>query len=846
MAEKVGKKNDEAAISMPNDGSSVPPTYLEDTASEGSKQPHNGAATKKGPSAEDIANFFLNSANLVLDVLILIVITPLYLLVTLAVYLIFDINLTERDKSQHKEQEKNRIIFENVLQKCRDAAVGAANLVSRIRIQILFTLLVWLVINLSVPGLRRKTVLGSPLWKWSLLVVIIACGYIAIKRVVIFTLALLLNKAAEDGRYYAGRLRSSIKLIIFSASVFFFWQCHFLSHRGLEDADNGVDYVMWTMVALLTFSVLWLVKTILLLQWEAKAMYHRFTPRLLRAGFQLYLLIAIMAVEEKTDEEREELMQEVKKNLMPSSQDIKTYRSNLNKKKEAFLEREEKQDATTSRLERIASSLLYLPKDPLGGEDLMSYCQARSPEINSIGPDEPIMADDLKKFQLDENERDRVYKDLQGNPPVEKVTCKMFEEWMKRRCYQNFSAFIVISGVDNNVCMQPKESSREVDPDISKPPAKYATVKNLSTFNPRTSNGKYKVQNLSTFKPRTGNGKFKVQNLSTFKPRTSNGKYEVRKGCTLVEKALKESSKEDDIASLRAKCQKIKHDHEYIISKTDLSKFGLNEIESELLYEEVQGNPPSEKVTYAMFEKWMVGAYKYSLALGYTLLHAKEVVDCLNLIMSGSVIAMVILVWLLLTGLASTKVLIAIMSGFVGATFIFGDTCKALFEGIIFAFARHPFDVGDLCIIDGIEMEVKRMSILTTVFLKLSPPEEIFYPNSVLATKHIVNLKDELDSSDAVELNLDGSTKKKKIEALKEKIENFSESGNHAHKYEGPIQVMLKEVGSSIKMDVHFKHSMGILDNHAQCSQKKKMQRSEFLLHVKQFLDDLGINRASV
>ncbi|GAB4842507.1 hypothetical protein Ancab_012481 [Ancistrocladus abbreviatus] len=809
MAEKVEKKNDEVVISMRNDGSSVPPSCSEDTTSEGAKQPHNGAATKKGRSAKDIE-------NLVLDVLICIVITPLYLLVALAAYLIFDINLTKYGKPQHEEQE-NRISFENVLQKCRDAAVGAAKLVLAIRIQIVFTLLVWLVINLSVPGLRRKTVLGSPLWKWSLLVVIIACGYIAIKRVVIFTLALLLNEAEKDGGYYARGLRSSIKLIIFSASVFCFWHFHFLSHHGLKDAQDGVDYVTWTMVALLIFSVLWLFKTILLLRWEAEAVYHRYTTRMLRAGFQAYFLVAVMEASVRGDKEHEEermdgcwpkkrermkqrdkLKQKAKQNLMPSSQDVKTYRSNLNPKKEekdAFFEGEEKQDATTLSLKLIASYLILLAKGLSRGDDEISRLQARCREINSTDPDQCITADDLKKFQLDDNESVSVYKVLQGNPPMAKViTYQMFEEWMK-----------------------PKESSETL---ILIPPViKQSTTLGRSTrCFIRWKDSQFDVQKA-------------VQGAIVNHRR--------------ILKSLKESSTEDDIANLQAKCRKIKNDHEYIISKTDLGNFRLDEIESEVLYEEVQGNPPSEKVTYAMFEKWMVRAYKYSLALGYTLLHAKEVVDCLNLIMSGLVIAVVILARLLLTGIASTKVLIAIMSPFLAATFIFGDTCKTLFEGIIFAFVKHPFAVGDRCIIDGIEMEVKRMSILTTIFLKLSPPEEIFYPNSVLATKPIVNLKDAPDPSDAVELNLDGDTTKEDIEALKEEIANFLNSNDHAHKYEGPIQVMLKEVGSSIKMDVCFKHSMSNLDNHAQCSQWKKMQRSEFLLHVKQFLDDLGISRAT-
>ncbi|GAB4842497.1 hypothetical protein Ancab_012471 [Ancistrocladus abbreviatus] len=464
---------------------------------------------------------------------------------------------------------------------------------------------------------------------------------------------------------------------------------HFLSQHGLKDAQDGVDYVTWTMVAFLIFSVLWLVKTILLLRWEAEAGDHRYTTRMLRAGFQAYFLVAIMASSVQKSErtkQRDKLKKKAKENLMPSSQDVKTYRSNLNPKKEeneAFFEGEEKQDATTLSLKLIASYLILVAKRlSRGSDDEISRLQARH-----------ITADDLKKFQLDDKESDRVYKVLQGNPPVAKViTYEMFEEWMK-----------------------PEESSRDVE------------------------------HNISTHLTKHDDGKGYLM-VDAMKRLTRCAMPESSKD-SQVRIELKESSTEDDIANLQAKCQKIKDDHEYIISKTDLSKFRLDEIESEVLYEEVQGNPPSENVTYAMFEKWM--------------------------------------------------------------------------------------------------MEVKCMSILTTIFLKLSPPEEIFYPNSVLATKPIVNLKDEPDPSDAVELNLDGDTTKENIEALKEEIANFVNNSDHARKYDGPIHVMLKEVGSSIKMDVYFKHSMNILDNHAQCLQRKKMQRSEFLLHVKKFLDDLGTKKAS-
>lgn len=52
--------------------------------------------------------------------------------------------------------------------------------------------------------------------------------------------------------------------------------------------------------------------------------------------------------------------------------------------------------------------------------------------------------------------------------------------------------------------------------------------------------------------------------------------------------------------------------------------------------------------------------------------------------------------------------------------FVFGNMAKTLFEAIVFIFVMHPFDVGDRIEIDGNQMVVEEMNILTTVFLRCS------------------------------------------------------------------------------------------------------------------------------
>ncbi|GMH22025.1 hypothetical protein Nepgr_023868 [Nepenthes gracilis] len=92
------------------------------------------------------------------------------------------------------------------------------------------------------------------------------------------------------------------------------------------------------------------------------------------------------------------------------------------------------------------------------------------------------------------------------------------------------------------------------------------------------------------------------------------------------------------------------------------------------------------------------------MSFGYTLTDAKSATNTLNNIMWAFVVIVVILCWLLLTGIASVKVLIAMASPLLAASFIFGDTLKAMFEGIIFTFVSHPLLVGNWCEIDSIKV----------------------------------------------------------------------------------------------------------------------------------------------
>ncbi|URE40998.1 Late embryogenesis abundant protein [Musa troglodytarum] len=79
------------------------------------------------------------------------------------------------------------------------------------------------------------------------------------------------------------------------------------------------------------------------------------------------------------------------------------------------------------------------------------------------------------------------------------------------------------------------------------------------------------------------------------------------------------------------------------------------------------------------------------------------------------------------------------------AAFVFGNTLKMIFEAIIFLFLMHPFDVGDRCEVEGVQMVVEEMNILTTVFLRydnqkitfMANKKEHWYPNPSVVLRDV-------------------------------------------------------------------------------------------------------------
>ncbi|AQL01222.1 mechanosensitive ion channel protein 10 [Zea mays] len=270
------------------------------------------------------------------------------------------------------------------------------------------------------------------------------------------------------------------------------------------------------------------------------------------------------------------------------------------------------------------------------------------------------------------------------------------------------------------------------------------------------------------------------------------------------------------------------------IEEVDLLRFFTKE-EVDLLIPTFEGAPETGKIKKSALKNWVVKAYLDRKSLAHSLNDTKTAVMQLHNLVSVIVIIISIIVTLLLMGIATTKVLVVVSSQLLVVVFIFGNACKTVFEALIFVFIMHPFDVGDRCVIDGTQMTVEEMNILTTVFLE-NDNEKIYYPNSVLSTKAISNFYRSPNMFDTIDFAIDISTSVESIGALRSKIKGYLESKpTHWH----PVHtVNLKDIldVNKINMSLCVQHTMNF-----QNIREKNIRRSELVMELKKIFEEMSI-----
>ncbi|KAF7128033.1 hypothetical protein RHSIM_Rhsim11G0025700 [Rhododendron simsii] len=270
------------------------------------------------------------------------------------------------------------------------------------------------------------------------------------------------------------------------------------------------------------------------------------------------------------------------------------------------------------------------------------------------------------------------------------------------------------------------------------------------------------------------------------------------------------------------------------IEEEDLMRF-LNRVEIHTIFHLFEGALETGTIAKSAFKNWVVRAYFERKALAHSLNDTKSAVQQLHKLASAVVSVIIIVISLLVMGLATTKLIFFVVTQVVLVGVMFHNTCKTIFESIIFVFVMHPFDIGDRCVIDGIQVVVEEMNILTTVFLRYDN-EKIYYPNSVLITKPISNYYRSPEMGDGIDFTIDFATSMESINALKKAIQIYLESKPKHWNPKHDVIVTAIEDMNKMKMCLCVQHTINHQNYGERC-----VRMTDLILELKKILGELDI-----
>ncbi|CAK9187923.1 unnamed protein product [Ilex paraguariensis] len=296
----------------------------------------------------------------------------------------------------------------------------------------------------------------------------------------------------------------------------------------------------------------------------------------------------------------------------------------------------------------------------------------------------------------------------------------------------------------------------------------------------------------------------------------------VRKGVlSTLDEQLQDSTREDEstvqitsenqakAAAKKIFCNVTKRGSKQI-NLEDLMRF-MREDEALKTIHLFEGASESKGISKRALKNWVVNAFRERRALALSLNDTKTAVNTLHHMLNVLVGMVIVVIWLLILKVTTTHFLIFLSSQLLLVVFMFGNTCKTTFEAIIFLFVMHPFDVGDRVEVEGVQMIVEEMNILTTVFLRYDN-QKIIYPNAVLSTKPISNYYRSPDMGDAIDFCIHISTPMEKIAMMKERITRYIENKSE-HWYPAPM-IVLRDVEdmNRLKISLWLSHTMNHQD----------------------------------
>lgn len=162
-------------------------------------------------------------------------------------------------------------------------------------------------------------------------------------------------------------------------------------------------------------------------------------------------------------------------------------------------------------------------------------------------------------------------------------------------------------------------------------------------------------------------------------------------------------------------------------------------------------------VTKTEFRHTCITIYRQMRNLAASVLDAgqafRKLADTVHLL----VVAAMLFVCMAIFGVQIHSIFAIVLSLLLGLNVVIGDVARRSFQGIVFLFVDHPYDIGDRVLVsslgDGDPLTIHQINMLTTVFHRWNG-QEVYVPNVVLSSATIYNISRSAEQWERIDFQL--------------------------------------------------------------------------------------------
>lgn len=169
------------------------------------------------------------------------------------------------------------------------------------------------------------------------------------------------------------------------------------------------------------------------------------------------------------------------------------------------------------------------------------------------------------------------------------------------------------------------------------------------------------------------------------------------------------------------------------------------------------------------------------------------------------------------------------------AALLFKNVAQSIFNAFMFVFIEHAFDVGDRVVIGAENLIVQNIEIFTTTLVKWDGVK-VYWPNSILATKDIENIRRSACQSETIDISIGSSTSTDRLWELKKQLTEYVKS--QPEDFTGYLDIAGYDIISkeTMKLQLIVQYKTNFQDQ-----AKRHARRSKFMLAVREIVTKAGI-----